>query len=307
MFNVLIEVPKGLHRVNPTFFKLLTSPKFLSMIIMGIIVICLLLSNKLGEKIRITLLLISTFLFGIAGNLPITFFKSFSMHPSPVCAATKPFLYGFRTPFMVALLVIFILTILGPKLFCSYICPVGTLQELIAKIGDIKNIKRKSFSFKFLNGIRISIFLIFIIFSVTKIYHIAYKGKILGVSIYDHINPFHGFEFTNLNGNPLFLFIHFLPLILTIVLSFKIYRPFCYAVCPLGLYTNLIEQISLIKIKLIKNKCTKCNLCVDQKICPAISEILKESEYRPDCFACNRCIKVCGQKALKYGIKKCED
>ncbi len=307
MFNLLIEIPKGLNRTTPTFMQLLFSPKFLTMGILGIFVIYLLLNNKMGEKIRITLLIISTFLFGIAGNFSITFFKSFSMHPSPVCAATKPFLYGFRTPFMVALLVIFILTILGPKLFCSYICPVGTLQELIAKIGDIKNIKRKNISFKILNGIRISIFLLFIIFSVSKIYHITYRGKILGVSIYDNINPFHGFEFTNLKSDPLFLLLHFLPLVLTIILAFKIYRPFCYAVCPLGLLTNLVEQISLIKIKLIKNKCTKCNLCIDKKTCPAISEILKESEYRPDCFACNRCIKVCGQKALKYGIKKCED
>jgi len=289
-----------------TYLGFLLTPKFITMFVIALIVLFLLKSDKMKESVRIVLLLVSTFLFGIAGNLPVDFFKSFVMHPSPICASTKPFLYGLGIPFMAMLTVIGVLTLIGPKLFCSYICPVGAVQELAFSFSNYKKMKQWKIKFSLLNGIRVSVFLSFIIFSVTKIYHIVYKGKVYGLSIYDKINPFHGFEF-QIADTFLGTFLHYLPLILTIVLAFKMYRPFCYAVCPIGLFSNILEQLGLNRLTLIKSNCNNCNLCVSKTVCPAISEILKGAEVRPDCFACNKCITLCNQSALKYKIKKVEN
>lgn len=286
-----------------TYLNFLLTPKFITMFVIALFAIYLLKSNKMKQNVRIFLLILSTFLYGVAGNLPVSFFKSFAMHPSPICASTKPFLYGFGIPFMGMLTVIGLLTFIGPKLFCSYICPVGAVQELMTSISTKKKWVQWKPSFSILNGIRISIFMVFIIFSVTKIYHVVYEGKMYGLSIYDKINPFHGFEF-QLTETFLGTFLHYLPLLLTILLALKIYRPFCYAVCPIGLFTNVLEQMGMNRLSLVKNNCTHCNLCETKIQCPAISEILKESEIRPDCFACNRCIEQCNFEALKYGIKK---
>jgi polyferredoxin len=207
---------------------------------------------------------------------------------------------------MAMLTVIGVLTLVGPKLFCSYICPVGAVQELAASFSTNKKIKQWRINFSVLNGIRVSVFLIFLVFSVTKIYHIVYKGQVYGLSVYDKINPFHGFEFQSAQTY-LGTFLHYLPLILTILLAFKMYRPFCYAVCPIGLFSNILEQLGLNRLTFVKNNCNDCNLCVTKTACPAISEILKSSEFRPDCFACNRCITSCNQNALRYGIKKTEN
>jgi polyferredoxin len=113
------------------------------MLVLGIAALVLLKAKKMNKGIKIVLLLIATFLFGFLGNWTTYFI----MHPSPMCAATKSLLYGFGIPLVITLAVIFFLTLLGPKLFCGWVCPVGALQELIAMLADKLKIKRNTFSF----------------------------------------------------------------------------------------------------------------------------------------------------------------
>ncbi|MCK5879658.1 MAG: 4Fe-4S binding protein, partial [Holophagae bacterium] len=112
----------------PSFISILLQPKFVTMFLLAIVAILLLYTRRMGEKTRVALLLFATFAFGIAGNLPGKLFHAYAMHPSAICASTKPFLIGLRLPLVVTIVVIAILTLIGPKLFCSYICPVGAVQ-----------------------------------------------------------------------------------------------------------------------------------------------------------------------------------
>ncbi len=290
-------------RETPTFTGILFQPKFVTMFLLAIFAVLLLYTRRMGEKTRVALLLFATFAFGIAGNLPGRFFHAYAMHPSPVCAATKPFLFGLRLPFIVTIAVIGILTLIGPKLFCSYICPVGAMQELAARVS-----RKFRFRMFLLNPsvtllTRMVVFALFIALSVTAYLHVTFKGHVYPVSLYDYINPFHGFEF---DGKlPLTeIFFNFVPLFLTIILAFKWYRPFCYAVCPVGLFTHWLEQAGALRVTFVPDKCTRCNLCVTETACPAVPEILKEAAYRPDCFACNQCISACPAGALKWGTRR---
>jgi len=290
-------------RKKKTFFNFLLQPKFIVMLIIGAIVLYLLKSKKMKKGIKVPLLLISTFLFGFAGNIPADFFHSFAMHPSPMCAATKSILYGFGIPMVVTLFVIFLLTLVGPKLFCGYICPVGAVQELIAMLSDKLKIKRFKTNFKIAHGVRLFLFLAFIFISGTAILHIVYKGQIFPRSLYDFINPFHGLEFeveTSLLG----YITHYVPFLLTVIFSFKYYRPFCHYVCPIGLYSNFLEQISLFRISLKKDACTNCDICVKKAPCTAMKDILNGATLRPDCYICNVCVDVCPEDALEVGIRR---
>jgi polyferredoxin len=294
------------QRKAPTFFDFLTRTAFISkyyaMIILGIIVLALLLTKKMKPKIRITILLISTFLFGIVGNIPLKPFSFFSMHPSPMCV-TKALLYGFRIPFMVTLGVILILSLVGPRLFCGYICPVGAVQELMSALADKLKIKRKSFNFTMANTIRLFIFVLFIFLSATAIVHVVFEGNAYPQSIYDYVNPFHGLEISMPTG-VFDALTHYLPFLLTVILAFKFYRPFCHFVCPIGLFTHWTEQVSLFKISLNRPKCTDCQICVKKAPCEAMDDILKDSTLRPDCYTCYACIKDCPEDALEIGTKR---
>ncbi len=291
------------RRRPPTFWDFLLQPKFIVMLVIGLVVIVLLKTKKMRKGIKVPLLLVSTFLFGFAGNLPTGLFTSFAMHPSPMCAATKSLLYGFGLPFIVTLAVIFLLTLIGPKLFCGYVCPVGAIQELIAMLTDKLKIKRNRLNFTLAHGIRLGIFILFIFISATAILYITVEGKIYPRSFYDYINPFHGLEF-GLNDTLLDYVIHYLPFVLTVIFAFKYYRPFCHFVCPIGLYAHFLEQIALFRVSFKKAACTDCKTCAQESPCTAIPEIIKESMLRPDCFACNVCVDTCPEKALRIGIKK---
>ncbi|MCX8159913.1 MAG: 4Fe-4S binding protein [Candidatus Saccharicenans sp.] len=287
----------------PNFFDFLLRPKFITMLVIGAVALALLLTNRMNSRLKVLILLVSTFLYGLSANLGLKIFAGFSMHPSPICAATKSILYGFRMPMIVTLAVIIFLTLVGPKLFCSYVCPVGAIQELIAMLADKLQIRRRKPSFRLSQTFRVLIFIAFIFLSWTAIIHTVANNRIVALSLYDYINAFHGYEI-NLQPTLLDNLFHFLPFILTLVFAFFTYRPFCYFVCPIGLITNVIEQIGLFRVVKRKEACTDCQTCLAKAPCPAVAEILKEAVLVADCFACTVCTGNCPGSQLKFGVKR---
>jgi ferredoxin-type protein NapH len=286
-----------------TFLGYLGRPKFVTMLVIGFVALALLLTKRMRNAVKVPLLLVSTFLYGLAANLPIEAFAGFSMHPSPICAATKAMLYGFRIPMMVTLAVILLLTLVGPKLFCGWICPIGAAQELIAMLADKLGIRRHKWNFRWTQAVRLGIFLLFVFLSGTAVLHtFAPDGQKVALSLYDSINAFHGYEIA-LQATFLDTVIHFLPFVLTLAFAFIVYRPFCYLVCPIGLLTNLVENIALFRVVLKRPACTDCGLCEKKAPCPTVPEILKDAAFRPDCFSCTVCTGACCPKgSLEFGL-----
>lgn len=280
----------------------LARPKFVTMLVIGFIALALLLTRKMTNKVKVPILLLSTFLYGIAANLPIKLFAGFSMHPSPICSATKSILYGFRPPMIAMLAVILVLTIVGPKLFCGWVCPVGAAQELIAMLADKLRIRRRKWNFRATQGVRVAIFLLFVFLSGTAILHTtAQNGQAVALSLYDKINAFHGYEI-GLQPTLLDNIFHFLPFLLTLGFAFLFYRPFCYLVCPIGLLTNLVENFALFRVVLKKPACNDCGTCEKISPCPTVPEILKDAAFRPDCFSCTVCVNhCCPSGSLEFG------
>ena len=285
-----------------TFFEVLQRPKFVTMLVIGLVALALLLTKRMKNGIKVPILLLSTFLYGIAANLPVKLFADFSMHPSPMCAATKSILYGFRMPMIVTLAVILFLTLVGPKLFCGWVCPVGAVQELIAMLADKLGLRRRKLNFRFTHGVRMGIFLMFIFLSGTAVLKMIRQGSLAARSFYDYLNAFHGFEL-RLEPTAFGTIIHFLPFLLTLGFAFKFYRPFCYLVCPIGLLTNLVEQFGLFRVVRKQPVCTDCGVCTDKSPCPTVPEILKDAAYRPDCFSCTVCVDTCPEGELEFGVR----
>jgi polyferredoxin len=253
---------------------------------MGIIILW---KTKLTQNLRLGILFIIFFVFAILPALPIgDIAKGLGIHPSPMCIVTKPFLFiyaGKTIPliFFSLLLSIIILTVLGNKLFCGWVCPIGAIQEIFYRI-PLPNKFKTKMPFKVSILIRIILF-------------ILYVGIIflLGLGIYDYINPF---EFLHWN----FELVGILIISVVLVASSALFRPFCYLVCPLGLITWLFEQISLVKIKVDEDSCNKCEICVEESPCPSMNAILEGNRIKPDCHACGHCIKSCPENAIEFKL-----
>ncbi|MFC1504210.1 4Fe-4S binding protein [Spirochaetota bacterium] len=182
------------------------------------------------------------------------------------------------------------LSLLGAKLSCSWACPIGVSQELLYEIPIIKKIKKKiRIPFYITNGIRSILFVIFLCLIF---------GWIFGVDkfiIYHHTNLFKVFS-NNLSKGAIVL----LPII--IIISFFIYRPYCQLICPFGLYSWVLENLSLFRIRVDHTKCTNCNKCVD--VCPTFAAKSRvdgtSTAYKSECWSCGKCIEACKFDAIKY-------
>jgi polyferredoxin len=136
--------------------------------------------------------------------------------------------------------------------------------------------------FKLTNALRAGVLLMFIVF-------VLYGS----LSIYDYFNPF---EFLHWQ----FGLFASIALTLTLIASLFLFRPFCYCICPLGIITWVFEHVSLIKMKVNRDKCTNCNVCLKESSCPSVPSILHRNNLRPDCHACGRCLEVCPENALEF-------
>jgi len=251
-----------------------------------------LLNRKLvSRKIRVISLVIIFLTFSAFWLLPLgEFARGMGMHPSPVCAVTKPAMFikarhGFPIVFAAILFSIAVMSLIGKKLFCGWICPVGAAQELVNQISFGKKLDKKlkiKLPFKITNTVRTILFFIYFTIVLTA-----------GFSIYEYFNPFEflhwGFELWGV-----------LVMLVTLISGIFIFRPFCYLICPIGLLSWVLEHFALTRVKLDSDKCTYCNICIRKSECPTVPAILAEKWSQPDCHACGRCIEVCPEDALHF-------
>lgn len=191
---------------------------------------------------------------------------------------------------MVALIVT---TLLVGRLFCSWVCPLGTLQEWLAGIGArLKlTIHVPEGLERILNKMKY-VFLALILLG-------TYATVTLVFRTYD---PFYGlFHLANpaLTGP-------YIVLALVLIMSVFIPRLWCRYVCPLGAFVNLLSLASLVKPFRVENKCIACGLC--DKKCSLDVKVSRATVLEShSCNHCLDCIDACpreGVLGFKLGYKR---
>ncbi len=198
-----------------------------------------------------------------------------------------------RTPAYVLGIIILFGLLLG-RTVCGWLCPVGLGQELLYKIKTPKLKKNKAT--RVLSYLKYFILIAFVIviplaFAVPAFCEYICPAGTLegGVGLLG--NPVNE-DSLGLLG-PLFTW-KFTLLITIIVLSIFIFRVFCRFLCPLGALYGFFSKIALIGIKLDKNKCTDCGLCIG--VCKM--DVKKVGDH--ECIQCGECISVCPAKAITW-------
>ncbi len=207
-----------------------------------------------------------------------------------------------RMPFYV-IGIILLFGLLLARTICGFLCPFGLLQDLTYKIKTPKLKKSKvTRVLSYLKYVLLAVFVISLplIFGQAQVAVPAFCKYIcpagtLGGAVALLANPANADIFSMLHG----LFTWKFCLMVGIVLaSVFVYRCFCRFLCPLGALYGFFNKIALIGIKLDKNKCTDCGLCVAH----CKMDIKKVGDH--ECINCGECIDVCPARAITWKGKR---
>lgn len=189
---------------------------------------------------------------------------------------------------VVILLTAIALAFLLRRSFCSWVCPIGTLEELLWKRG-FSLLKRNIRLPKWLDIILrspkyllLAFFIYFIFLAMppdqVSSFIASDYNKIADVRLLDF--------FLRLSGWPL-LFI-----IATLILSLPLRNPFCRFLCPYGALLGLCSLLSPVKVTRDRVICISCGVC--SQYCPAYIPVMQKKQVNSaECVGCWRCISHC--------------
>jgi len=198
-----------------------------------------------------------------------------------------------RTPaYIFGTLILFGL-LLG-RTICGWLCPIGLGQELLYKIKTPKVKKNKvTHVFSYLKYVLLVVLVVMIPLMLAIpgfCEYICPAGTFQG-GLGLLLNPANWDKLADLG--PLFTW-KFTLMVLIIVGSIFFFRFFCRFLCPLGALYGFFCRIAMLGVKLDKNKCTDCGLCIS--VCKM--DIKKVGDH--ECIHCGACISVCPAKAISW-------
>ena len=219
-----------------------------------------------------------------------------------------------------------ILTLLFGRVYCSVICPLGVMQDIISWIhGRTKKKNRFRFSYSpAKNILRYAVLVLFIAGLALGAHSIAIiiapysaYGRIAGnllAPLYQWANNFfawiaeradsYAFYSTEvwLRSLPTFI-IAAVTFVVIFILAWKNGRTWCNTICPVGTVLGFFSRFSLFAPAIDTEKCRNCGLCGKQ--CKAACINMKEHEIDLSrCVACMDCIDACKDGAIHYVRRK---
>ena len=228
--------------------------------------------------------------------------------------------------------VLLALTLLLGRVYCSVVCPLGVMQDIISWVhGKTKKKNRFRFSWSpAKNWLRYGMLALFIILLVAGVNsavallapYSAY-GRIassLLAPIYQWGNNFfawiaekadsYAFYSTEvwLRSLPTFI-VALVTFVVIFVLAWKNGRTWCNTICPVGTVLGFFSRFSVFAPVIDTEKCRNCGLCGKQCKASCINTKEHEIDYSR-CVACMDCIDTCKDGAIHYAYryaKKAED
>ena len=208
-----------------------------------------------------------------------------------------------KLEYYVAGFLIFVGALLG-RLVCGFLCPFGLIQDLLNKIPFPKKI-RTFRGDKLLRKLKYVIFLVFVILLPMFVVDIMGQGAPYFCKLICPAGTLEG-------GIPLVLLNKSMRsavgwlyiwkntiLVITIILSIMIYRPFCKYICPLGAFYSVFNKVSVFRYRVEKEKCVHCGKC--RNICQMEVDPT-EDPNSAECIRCGRCKKICPTQAIRCGF-----
>jgi len=189
---------------------------------------------------------------------------------------------------LVLLLLIIGTAVLLKKAFCSWLCPVGTLAEWLARASDRvfgRRLRLPRWLDIPLRGLKYLLLFFFVLAVFVKMS--PYEVERFLYSPYNKV----------VDIKMLLFFLHpstttLVTLGVLVVLSFVVPYFWCRYLCPYGALLGLLSVLSPVKVRRSPPDCTACGRCA--QVCPSYLPVDRVTTvHAPECIGCLECVLSC--------------
>ena len=215
------------------------------------------------------------------------------------------------------------LTLIFGRAYCSVICPLGVMQDIISWFAGRRKKNRFSYS-PAKNWLRYAVLTIFVAtlvagFGAVALLVAPYSafGRIaqnlfapiwkLGNNflayIAERVDSYAFYSTEIVIGSWATFAVAAATLIVVGILAWRNGRTYCNTICPVGTVLGVLSRFSLFKPVIDTEKCINCKLCARKCKAACIDTKNHEIDYSR-CVVCMDCLESCSKGAIKYTIRK---
>jgi len=218
---------------------------------------------------------------------------------------------------VVVIVVLVALTLVFGRIYCSVICPLGILQDLLARLRRKKNKYGYSGEVRWLRYPMLLVFIIAGVLGIGSLFQLLAPYSAFGRIATMVLQPiwktcnnvlaivaeradsyaFYSVD-TWMRSLPV-LIIAIVTLVVLFVLAWRGGRTYCNTICPVGTILSLLARFSWLKIRFDESKCKNCSMCSKNCKAACIDYKTHTVDYSR-CVVCGNCIDSCKFGALKY-------
>lgn len=216
-----------------------------------------------------------------------------------------------------------VLTLIFGRIYCSVICPLGVMQDIISHVHG--RVKKNRFSYSpALTWLRVAMLVVLVVALVAGLGSLvallapysAY-GRIAGnllqpiyiwcnnalAAVAEHYNSYAFYSREVWLKSVPTLVVAVLTLIIVGVLAWRGGRTYCNTICPVGTVLGYVSKFSWLKVHFDVEKCKNCGLCSKNCKASCIDYKSHTVDYTR-CVTCGECLKHCKFDALHYSHPK---
>lgn len=221
------------------------------------------------------------------------------------------------------ILFLVVLTLIGGRIYCSVICPLGIFQDIISHLHRSKKHKAR-FSYtkehRLLRYGFLGLLIVALLLGIGSVVQLlapysaygriasqlfapAYRyGNNLLALLAERWDSYAIYSVEVWTKNVAALAVAVLTLLLVGILAWKHGRRYCNTVCPVGTLLGLLSRHALFRIEIDTTKCVSCMQCAHN----CKSECIDIKHHKIDysrCVTCMDCIDKCHTDAISYRLR----
>lgn len=240
---------------------------------------------------------------------------------------TPSFLKFINLPSLLAggFIMVLAITVFTGRSYCSFLCPLGIIQDIGSRIGGRLNKRNRKFRYQLpytilrysILAISLVVMLAGSLFLITLLDPYSIFGRFMtyfGKPLVMQLNNILASGLSRIDVYTIYkvqlksahFAVYLLPLLFLFLigyLSVRRGRLYCNTVCPVGTFLGLIAKVSIFRIRIESASCTRCGRCTAACKSSCI-DFLNEEVDVSRCVTCFNCIDSCNDNAIAFSLRK---